>query len=68
MRPVLIASAVLAALTLQQPALAQDAGETGAATDFAAQSLPSITITQVVPRLMRDTVIVTGLISPVEMI
>ena len=68
MRPVLIASAVLAALTLQQPALAQDAGETGAATDSAAQSLPSITITQVVPRLMRDTVIVTGLISPVEMI
>ncbi|MEF3045888.1 efflux RND transporter periplasmic adaptor subunit [Pseudotabrizicola sp. L79] len=68
MRPVLIASAVLAALTLQPPALAQDAGETGAATDSAAQSLPSITITQVVPRLMRDTVIVTGLISPVEMI
>lgn len=68
MRPVLIVTSVIAAMAIVQPALAQtDATVTDTAATTA-QNFPSITVSMVTPRMMRDTVIATGLISPVEMV
>lgn len=69
MRSVSLVSAIFfAALTTAQPIFAEAATATGDSAPVQAQSLPSITVTNVAPRLMRDTVIATGLISPVEMV
>lgn len=66
MRPVLFCASFLAIVTLSQPSMAETASAATDTPPSAAQSLPSITVTSVVPRRMRDTVIATGLISPVE--
>lgn len=69
MRTALIIPAVLfSALSLAQPVLAEDAAAATDAPAAAEQNLPAITVSAVVPRPMRDTVIATGLISPVEMV
>lgn len=68
MRPILVCATFVAALAFSHPALAEAASAATDAPPVAAQSLPSITVTSVVPRRMRDTVIATGLISPVEMV
>ncbi|WP_435257013.1 efflux RND transporter periplasmic adaptor subunit [Thioclava sp. FR2] len=69
MRSVLFVPAIFfAALSLGQPVFSEAATPTNDTASVQAQSLPSITVTAIAPRLMRDTVIATGLISPVEMV
>ena len=67
MRPVFIALTLTATFWLTQPALAETAN---AATDAPAAAatpiLPAITVSPVTARVMRDRVIATGLISPIE--
>lgn len=68
MRPVLIVTSVIAAMAIVQPALAQTDATVADTAATTAQNFPSITVSMVTPRMMRDTVIATGLISPVEMV
>ena len=61
MRTLLVASALLSALTFSTPLRAADE-----AAPEAAAILPAITVSTVETRLLRDRVIVSGLVNPVE--
>ncbi len=66
MRPAVFVSSLFLVCGLVQPAVAETAA---AATDGAAETattLPAITVSEVGKRLMRDRVIASGLIAPVE--
>lgn len=64
MRPVILPLLLVSALGLAAPAFAQT--ETAEAPTALAPILPAITVSTVETRLLRDRVIVTGLIAPVE--
>ena len=63
MRSLLVASAFLSALALAAPVRAADE-----ATADTAPILPAITVSTVETRLLRDRVIVSGLVNPVEQV
>lgn len=68
MRPLFLALAVGTALGTAMPALADEAvaATAEAVVEAKAPSLPAITVTTVGKRVLRDRVIATGLIAPVE--
>ena len=63
MRPVLVASAVLAAFAMSSPLRAADEAD---AAVVAAPVLPAISVSTVETRALQDRVIVSGLVNPVE--
>ena len=66
MRPVLASLLVASALGLAEPGLAQTASAAPEPAAAASPVLPAITVSVIKKRVLRDRVIVTGLIAPVE--
>lgn len=66
MRPVFVVSLLMLAIGLAQPALAETATAATDGTPAATPTLPAITVSTVDMRPLRDRVIATGLIAPLE--